>query len=134
AVGELTGAHLLALDGGNSKTDVLLVRDDGTVVARARSGPFAPHIVGAPAAVATIAPAVAEVLAAAGLDRVEVVAGYLANADLPEEEAAIAQAIAEHGWAQHVEVHNDTFAMLRTGTDAPMGVAVVCGGGINSVG
>lgn len=133
-MGELTEPHLIALDGGNSKTDVLLVQHSGTVVARARSGPFAPHIVGAASAVATVAPAVAEVLATAGLERVEVVAGYLANADLPEEEEAIAQAIAAHGWGRHVEVHNDTLAMLRTGTDAPVGVAVVCGGGINSVG
>ena len=133
-MGAVTGPHLLALDGGNSKTDVLLVTEDGTVVARARSGPFAPHIVGAGPAIATVAPAVTEVLAAAGLDRVDVVAGYLANADLPEEEEAIAEAISSHGWAPHVEVHNDTFAMLRTGTDAPTGVAVVCGGGINAVG
>ncbi len=133
-MGTLTQPHLLALDGGNSKTDVLLVTADGTVVARARSGPFAPHIVGAAAAVATVAPAVTQVLAAARLPRVDVVAGYLANADLPEEEQAIAAAIAAYDWADHVEVHNDTFAMLRTGTDAASGVAVVCGGGINGVG
>jgi N-acetylglucosamine kinase-like BadF-type ATPase len=133
-VGALNGPHLLALDGGNSKTDVLLVTSDGTVVARARSGPFAPHIIGAGPAVATVAPAVEEVLAVAGLTGVDVVAGYLANADLPEEEDAIAEAIATYGWAERVEVHNDTFAMLRTGTDATAGVAVVCGGGINAVG
>jgi len=130
----MTEPHLLALDGGNSKTDVLLVTHDGTVVARARSGPFAPHIVGAPAAVDTVAPAVREVLDAAGLERVDVVAGYLANADLPEEEEAIAAAITAYGWADRVEVGNDTLAMLRTGTDAASGVAVVCGGGINCVG
>lgn len=133
-MGAVTEPRLLAFDGGNSKTDVLLVDFDGTVVARARSGPFAPHIIGAGAAVATVAPAVEHVLAIAGLTHVDVVAGYLANADLPEEEAAIADAIASYGWAPRVEVRNDTFAMLRAGTDAAAGVAVVCGGGINCVG
>ena len=133
-MGAVTEPRLLAFDGGNSKTDVLLVDFDGTVIARARSGPFAPHIIGAGAAVATVAPAVEHVLAIAGITGVDVVAGYLANADLPEEEAAIADAIASYGWAPHVEVRNDTFAMLRAGTDAEAGVAVVCGGGINCVG
>ena len=132
-MGTVNTAYLLALDGGNSKTDVLLVDSSGTVIARARSGPFAPHIVGAVAAVATLVPAVEEVLRhAAG--RALLVAGYPANADLPEEERAIAEAIGAHGWADHVIVGNDTLAMLRTGTDAATGVAVVCGAGINCVG
>ncbi len=133
-MGALTGPHLIALDGGNSKTDVLLVTHDGTVVARTRSGPFAPHIIGAEAAVARLAPAVREVLASAGLSRVELLAGYLANADLPEEESAIGAAIRAHGWADRVVIENDALAMLRAGTDAVPAVAVVCGGGINCVG
>lgn len=133
-MGAVTTHHLLALDGGNSKTDVLLLTGDGTVVARAKAGPFAPHIVGATTAVAGLAAAVAEVLAAAGIARADLVAGYLANADLPEEETAIAAAISDLGWGEHVVVENDTLAMLRAGTDAPVAVAVVCGGGINGVG
>ena len=66
-MGAVTESRLLAFDGGNSKTDVLLVAFDGTVVARARSGPFTPHIIGAGPAVATVAPAVEHVLAIAGL-------------------------------------------------------------------
>ncbi|KRA26006.1 hypothetical protein ASD65_09235 [Microbacterium sp. Root61] len=126
--------HLLALDGGNSKTDVLLVAEDGTVISRARAGAFVPHIVGATAAVASLAAAVTEVLASTPDGRAALVAGYLANADLPEEELAIADAIATHGWGDHVVVGNDTLAMLRTGTDAATAVAVVCGAGINCVG
>ena len=130
----MTNPLLLALDGGNSKTDVLLVAEDGTVVSRAAAGAFIPHIVGAPEAVASLAGAVAEALAAAPDGRVSLVAGYLANADLPEEEDAIAQAIAAQEWGEHVVIGNDTLAMLRTGTDAPAAVAVVCGAGINCVG
>ena len=133
-MGPLNETFLLALDGGNSKTDVLLVAEDGTVITRARAGAFIPHIVGAPAAVASLAGAVTEVLASVPGGRASVVAGYLANADLPEEEEAIAEAIAAHGWADHVVVGNDTLAMLRAGTDAATAVAVVCGAGINCVG
>jgi len=133
-MGELNGSHLIALDGGNSKTDVLLVAHDGSVVARARSGPFAPHIVGAEAAVASIADAVRQVLEAANLAKADMLAGYLANADLPEEEQAIGEAIRGHGWSDLVVIENDTLAMLRAGTDEVPSVAVVCGGGINCVG
>lgn len=132
-MGSVTPTSLLAFDGGNSKTDVLLVAADGTVIARARSGPFTPHLVGAAAAVASLVPAVDTVLRHAP-GRVVLAAGYLANADLPEEERAIAEAIRAHDWADHVVVGNDTLAMLRTGTDAATGVAVVCGAGINCVG
>src|SRR5690606_10407701 len=107
---------------------------EGAAVGRAGSGRLARAAMAEVAADASAAPAVEEVLAVAGLTGVDVVAGYLANADLPEEEDAIAEAIASYGWAERVEVHNDTFAMLRTGTDAAAGVAVVCGGGINAVG
>ena len=38
------------------------------------------------------------------------------------------------GWAARVDVGNDTFAVLRAGTERGWGVAVVCGAGINCVG
>ncbi len=125
---------LLALDGGNSKTDVLLVSVDGRVLARTRCGPFIPHLVGAADAVALLAPAIERTLASLPSRRVNLIAGYLANADLPIEEQRIAQAIAAYDWGDGVVVENDTLAMLRTGTSAGHGVAVVCGGGINCVG
>ena len=125
---------LLALDGGNSKTDILLLSADGTVVARTRSVPFIPHLIGAVDAVAQLAPAIDQLLASVPSRRVSLIAGYLANADLPIEEEQIAQAIAAHDWGDEVVVENDTLAMLRTGTSAGHGVAVVCGAGINCVG
>lgn len=134
-MGTLTSAAiLLAVDGGNSKTDVMLLRADGQVLRRERAGAFSPQLIGAQAAVASLAPAIASVMEAAGNARPVLLAGHLANADLPEEEATIADAIRAHDWADHVIVENDTLAMLRTGTDATSGVAVVCGAGINAVG
>jgi N-acetylglucosamine kinase-like BadF-type ATPase len=58
----------------------------------------------------------------------------LAGVDFPSEEQAVRTGIEQRGWAARVSVDNDTFAVLRAGTDARWGVAVVCGAGINCVG
>jgi N-acetylglucosamine kinase-like BadF-type ATPase len=125
---------ILAIDAGNSKTDVCVVSADGDLLGSARGGPFRPHRVGAAAAVASIAPAVAEALSRSGSVEVRHVAACLANADLPVEHEALEAAIGEAGWAPSYEVVNDTFALLRAGLDSVRGVAVVCGAGINCTG
>ena len=58
----------------------------------------------------------------------------LAGLDFPTEERALHDALAAHGWAETIAVGNDTFAVLRAGTERGWGVAVVCGAGINCVG
>ena len=125
---------VLAIDAGNSKTDVCVVSADGELLGSARGGPFRPHRVGAPAAIAAITPAVDDALRRAGSVSVRHVAACLANADLPVEHDALEAAIAAVGWAPSYEVVNDTFALLRAGLDSNQGVAVVCGAGINGTG
>ncbi|WP_328546938.1 N-acetylglucosamine kinase [Streptomyces platensis] len=175
----LTGTAL-AIDAGNSKTDVALVATDGSILATARGGGFRPPVVGVERAVDVLAPLVKSVLAEAGVGgaagpggaagaagvagpagatgvagpagatgvagpaEVAGVAGpvdhlsaFLANADLPVEEARLTAEITRRGWAGTVTVRNDTFALLRAGLPddgEPVGVAVVCGAGINCVG
>jgi N-acetylglucosamine kinase-like BadF-type ATPase len=111
-----------------------VVSSDGELLGSARGGPFRPHVVGASAAIGSVAPAVAEALSRAGSVSVRHVAACLANADLPVEHEALEAAIAATGWAPAYEVVNDTFALLRAGTDSSRGVAVVCGAGINCTG
>jgi len=132
-------AGVLAVDAGNSKTDVALVARDGRVVGTARGGPFVPHRVGAETAVGGLAPLVRAAVAEAGLDLdrgpvVRHVSACLANADLPTEQHALETAVAGQGWGESSEVFNDTFAVLRAGVDGPRGIAVVCGAGINCSG
>jgi N-acetylglucosamine kinase-like BadF-type ATPase len=122
---------VLAIDAGNSKTDVALVADDGTVLGEARGGGFQPTRTGTDAAVDALAGTVA---AATGGHRARHVSACLANADLPVEVDELQAALAERGWADSVTVRNDTFAILRAGVDEPRGVAVVCGSGIHCVG
>ena len=127
-------AGVLAIDAGNSKTDVCVVSAEGELLGSARGGPFRPHVVGAAAAFEAIAPAVTEALATAGPVTLRHVAACLANADLPVEHEALELAIADTGWAPSHEVVNDTFALLRAGLDSGRGVAVICGAGINCTG
>ncbi|MEU7836006.1 MULTISPECIES: BadF/BadG/BcrA/BcrD ATPase family protein [unclassified Nonomuraea] len=165
---------VLAVDGGNSKTDVALVTEDGDVLATGRAGPFAPQSDGVPAALDAVEEAVRQALAqlppdgALGPDgspdpsaapspdrsadrspdpspahspdrpvavgRFDHVAAYLAGADLPVEEEALAREFAHRGFGPDISVRNDTFALLRAGASNSWGVAVVCGAGINAVG
>ncbi|MFI6601018.1 N-acetylglucosamine kinase [Nonomuraea sp. NPDC050536] len=147
--GEVVEQILLAVDGGNSKTDVALVTTRGEVLATGRSGPFAPQSEGVPAAVEVVVRAVRQAVAnlpeavrqaaanpAGGgdLPALAHVAAYLAGADLPVEEEALAGGFTARGFGDDIVVRNDTFALLRAGASGPWGVAVVCGAGINAVG
>jgi N-acetylglucosamine kinase-like BadF-type ATPase len=146
---------VLAMDGGNSKTDVALVAVDGSLLAEVRGpGIHAPRH-GMAKTIRMLGTLVKQAAAQAGRGPGErrrggasPVAAHtfacLANADLPEEEDEICAALAAQGWSLHTSVVNDTFAVLRAGlTDGPggpegadrhWGVAVTCGAGINCVG
>jgi N-acetylglucosamine kinase-like BadF-type ATPase len=58
----------------------------------------------------------------------------MAGVDFAAEETELRDVIAKRGWAEQISVGNDTFAVLRAGTERGWGVAVVCGAGINCVG
>ncbi|MEY9934359.1 N-acetylglucosamine kinase-like BadF-type ATPase [Catenulispora sp. GP43] len=123
---------LLAVDGGNSKTDVLLADADGHVLGRVRGGPFRPQVTGVGAALDGVDELIAQLMA--GSAAVARLSAFVAGADLPSEERDLAAAVAARGWAERVDVANDTFAVLHAGSESGWGVAVVCGTGINCVG
>jgi N-acetylglucosamine kinase-like BadF-type ATPase len=130
-------AAVLAIDGGNSKTDVALIGWDGRVLAVLR-GPGASHEGhGVDGAMRRLGELILVVAGKAGIDPAGVIASHvsacLAGADLPEEEEALTAALLARGWSQTAVAVNDTFAVLRGGVDEPWGVAVTCGAGINCV-
>jgi N-acetylglucosamine kinase-like BadF-type ATPase len=131
-------AAVLAVDAGNSKTDVAVVADDGSVLGTARGSGFLPHIVRPETAVDRLHVLVEEAASAAGLDEptgmVRHVSACLANVDLPVEQRALEEAVAARAWGATSAVFNDTYALLRAGLDEPHGVAVICGAGINCTG
>jgi N-acetylglucosamine kinase-like BadF-type ATPase len=128
----------LAVDGGASKTDLALVGLDGALLAHVRGPTTSPHQVGLDECVRVLGQLLGDAMAAAGLSGpgpvAEVGHVMMAGADLPIEEDALQEAIAAQGWARRASVSNDTFAVLRAGTERGWGVAVVCGAGINCVG
>jgi len=121
----------LAVDGGNSKTDVALVRDDGAVLGVARGGGSSPHHLGPEPALDLIEALIGELNAPA---RPASALLLLAGVDFPDEEESLELRIRARDWADSVRVRNDSFAILRAGTDRGWGIAVVCGAGINCLG
>jgi N-acetylglucosamine kinase-like BadF-type ATPase len=125
----------LAVDGGNSKTDLALLGEDGTVIGFARGAASSPHALGAEGTADVVAGLLEEALGEPATGRVADVAHLLmAGVDFPAEEQELQAAVEKRGWAERVVVGNDTFAVLRAGTERGWGVAVVCGAGINCVG
>src|SRR5438105_631480 len=130
---------MLAVDGGNSKTDLALLTSAGEVLALVRGPLSSPHHLGLDGALEVLEHLLEDAARDAGIRKngtpiAEVGALLLAGADLPEEEEELRKRIVERGWAHTTFVGNDTLAVLRGGTDAGVGVGVVCGAGINATG
>ena len=127
---------LLAVDGGNSKLDAVLLSRGGRVLGAARGGGagFSPwdH----EESFAELAATVGRACKAAGIRPgsgpiADVAVFCLAGADLPADDRRLLRTMRSLGWSERLVLRNDTFAVLRAGTDRPWGVGVVCGTGLN---
>ena len=130
---------VLALDGGSSKTDAVLVAVDGTLLGRARVGPSNHQLVGVDGAMDALGAAIAAATADAGIDDppfplCPMGVYCLAGIDLPVDEEHLAPAIALRGWTGVDLLYNDTFAVSRAGSTSEWGIGVVCGSGMNCAG
>jgi N-acetylglucosamine kinase-like BadF-type ATPase len=130
---------VLALDGGSTKTDAVLVALDGTVLGRARVGPSNHQLVGLEGALAAMDEVIADAMADAGLDTsappYSPLGVYcLAGLDLPVDEERLAPEVALRNWSGRDVLRNDTFAVSRAGTTGSWGIGVVCGTGMNCAG
>ena len=129
---------VLAVDGGNSKTDVALVDSRGSVLAAVRGPGSSPHMLGLEGSMKVADELIDRACDAAGIRGGNPIADcgawFMAGADLPAEERALQRAIDRLGRASNNSVANDTFALLRAGADDGWGVAAVVGAGINCVG
>jgi N-acetylglucosamine kinase-like BadF-type ATPase len=130
---------IIAVDGGNSKTDVVLLRADGTVLSSVRGEGSSPHNLGLEPAIHLIDELVELAWLRAGFpprngSKAVLAAVFMAGADLPAEEVALADAVAAQGWAEQSHVANDVFAVLWAATGTGHGVAVTVGAGVNCVG
>jgi N-acetylglucosamine kinase-like BadF-type ATPase len=130
---------VIAVDVGNSKTDVALVTRAGGVLATQR-GPTSSHQqVGVESAVATLVILVEQAARDAGLEATarpfaQIVAMSAAGADLPSDIRLLTRALGRTGLAPVDLVVNDCYGGLRAGTDRGWGICVVCGSGMNCLG
>jgi N-acetylglucosamine kinase-like BadF-type ATPase len=150
-----TSAAVLAVDGGNSKADVVLVARDGTLLAAVHGPTISHQQVGLAQGMANLRRLVDRGAAEAGLDaRVERPAGAervgahaeraagdpvarlgvycLAGADYATDVRLLTRGIEDLAVTTETVVLNDTFAALRAGTHRRWGVALICGRGINA--
>jgi N-acetylglucosamine kinase-like BadF-type ATPase len=138
---------LLAVDGGNSKTDLALLARNGTVLAAVRGGTTSHQAVGAAEGGRRLEALVAEAARRAGIawPASDGAAGARAPlADLAELCVAgmdlgsdARQLRATHGGgrlARELDLHVDAAAALRAGAPDGWGVAVILGAGINAIG
>jgi N-acetylglucosamine kinase-like BadF-type ATPase len=130
---------VLAVDGGNSKTDLALVSFEGGVLALRRGPRSTPQYLGVDGCLDVLDGLLEDALREAELawesePFAEVAELLMAGVDFRSDEEELEAAAARRGWAERTFVENDTFAVLRAGTDRGWGIAVVCGSGINCVG
>jgi N-acetylglucosamine kinase-like BadF-type ATPase len=122
---------IIGVDAGNSKTELLLASLEGEPVAYVRGPGANAHGLGPERFLAELGRLVAHSRldgpAAHG-------AFFLCGVDIPSDIAELTAAVNETGWVREATVDNDSFALLRAGTDEADAVAVVCGAGINCVG
>jgi hypothetical protein len=108
---------VIAVDGGNSKTDLALIAADGTQLASLR----------APGMPGRLSDENVQIIAdllrsAAGGDQplsniAQDTVACVANVDLPDDERQLERMLADQGWTQTTPVANDTFAVPRAGLD-----------------
>ncbi len=129
--------YVIGVDGGNSKTDVVVATTSGRLLARAR-GAGVPSPVPDPEKWRHEITTLVDVARAqAGVpigSRAACAAYFLANVDLPSERRVAERELGTAGLAEVTVVRNDAMAILRAGAPRPWGIAVVAGAGINAVG
>jgi N-acetylglucosamine kinase-like BadF-type ATPase len=130
---------VLAIDGGRTKTDAVVVAADGSLLSRARGGPSNHQLVGYDGAIEALDEVIYFATRDAGIDLADppyVPLGVycLAGLDLPVDDAHLAPAVALRNWTGRDILRNDTFAVARAGTTSSAGIGLVCGTGLNCVG
>ncbi|TLN23911.1 N-acetylglucosamine kinase, partial [bacterium] len=123
--------YLIGIDGGGSKTAVILARRDGTPLGRGEDGPSNYHAVGKENSFTALDQAISQAWAQAGLAEGSLAAVVLgmAGVDRPEDSTVFENWIAARFPGARVKLVNDGQIALAAGTPQGWGVVVVAGTG-----
>ena len=122
---------VIGIDAGNSKTELVIADLKGRPSAYVRGPGMNVHGLGAERGIAELG----RLVERAGPDLpADCGVFYLCGVDIPADIREVTEAVGRAGWVRTAIVDNDSFALLRAGSDARDVVAIVCGAGINCVG
>lgn len=130
-------SYFLGIDGGNSKTLVMLADETGRFISVGRGGNCNHQAAGGVTrAMGCIVEAVEEACRAGGISIAEVTHACfcLAGADLPSDYVLLEKAISERWPNLPYVLRNDAFAGLRAGAPKGWGVVSIAGSGTNQAG
>jgi N-acetylglucosamine kinase-like BadF-type ATPase len=129
---------ILAVAGDNTKTDVAVVDEDGSLRGAVRGPGASPDLLGLETSLYRLGEVIDQAWIAAGVAtrpaRAAVGVYFLAGLNSPAAEARVIQAIEARGWSACSQVANDVFGSLWAANGKGEGVAVFIGAGINCVG
>lgn len=122
--------YVLGFDGGGTKTECVLVSEDGRVLAKTRSGASNPTRVGFPAAMAALCEAarMAEQHAGIKAEEIAAVCAGLAGAAHPAAESKLLSLLDEEFAGKKLRVCTDLLLLLEAAGD-PSAIVLVAGTG-----
>lgn len=132
----MTKIAIAGIDAGGTKTAGMLVDLEGTIIGRSLAGPGNYQAIGVDAAEAELKRALYPLVDQAEAHGLELSAvGFgISGWDRPRDERVIRDMIERVCPDTPRAVMNDTFLILRAGSDDGVGVAIVSGTGSNTVG
>jgi N-acetylglucosamine kinase-like BadF-type ATPase len=126
--------YYLGVDGGTTRTKAVVCDEEGCVVGSGEGTASNYQVVGLDAAMKGVSDAVQVALAAAELAVSQITRAVfgLSGMDLPMNREELEAALAKVFPSLSLTLVNDTWIMLKAGSDKGWGIAVVCGGGANA--
>ena len=126
--------YYLGIDGGTTRTKAVVGDDAGHIVGSGEGGASNYQVVGLEAAISGITNAVQRVLTAANLSllQIECAVFGLSGMDLPKDREVLNAALVTAFPELVFDLVNDTWIMLKAGSNKGWGIALVCGGGANA--
>lgn len=124
----------LGIDGGTYKTRAMAMDEHGRILGSGEAGPSNYQVCGLDAAMNNIAMAIQGTLTVAGTSLGDVAHAVfgLSGMDLPLHRTALEEGLRTAFPALPFTLVNDTWIMLKGGSDRGWGIALVCGGGANA--